>query len=89
MLNVTEIPYFDGDFWPNVVEETIKELDQEAKEREASEQASVEVCVCVWRVPLGRCVGGCLGESVWGVPLGRCVGGCLGESVWGVPLGSV
>jgi E1A/CREB-binding protein len=34
---VTEIPYFEGDFWPNVIEETIKELDQEAEERKAVE----------------------------------------------------
>jgi len=33
-----EIPYFEGDFWPNVIEDTIKELDQEAKQREASEK---------------------------------------------------
>jgi E1A/CREB-binding protein len=38
---VTDIPYFEGDFWPNIIEETIKELDQEAKEREA--EASSEV----------------------------------------------
>ena len=43
MTSVTEIPYFEGDFWPNVIEENIKELDQEAKEREASEMASGEV----------------------------------------------
>lgn len=35
---MTDIPYFEGDFWPNVIEETIKELDQEAKQREASEK---------------------------------------------------
>ena len=40
---MTEIPYFEGDFWLNVIEETIKELDQEAREREASEQATGEV----------------------------------------------
>ena len=40
---MTDIPYFDGDFWPNVIEETIKELDQEAKQREASEK-DTEVC---------------------------------------------
>ena len=34
---VTEIPYFEGDFWPNVIEETIKELDQEEEERKACE----------------------------------------------------
>jgi E1A/CREB-binding protein len=43
---VTEIPYFDGDFWPNVIEETIKELDQEAKQREASENTEVS-----WALP--------------------------------------
>ena len=31
---------FEGDFWPNVIEETIKELDQE---RKASEALSVDV----------------------------------------------
>ena len=41
---VTEIPYFEGDFWPNVIEETIKELDmEEEEERKASEAASVDV----------------------------------------------
>ena len=43
MTSVTEIPYFEGDFWPNIIEDTIKELDQEAREREASEAATVEV----------------------------------------------
>ena len=48
MTSVTEIPYFEGDFWPNIIEDTIKELDQEAREREASEAATVEVqhCAC-------------------------------------------
>lgn len=41
IMSVTEIPYFDGDFWPNVIEETIKELDHEAKQREASETTDV------------------------------------------------
>lgn len=48
VTSVTEIPYFEGDFWPNIIEDTIKELDQEAREREASEAATVEVRrVCV------------------------------------------
>ena len=38
--SVTDIPYFEGDFWPNIIEETIKELDQEAKEAEASSDVS-------------------------------------------------
>jgi histone acetylation protein len=25
----TELPYFEGDFWPNVVEESIKEIEME------------------------------------------------------------
>ena len=46
ITTVTEIPYFEGDFWPNVVEETIKELDmEEEEERKASEAASVDVHV--------------------------------------------
>ena len=38
---MTKIPYFEGDFWLNVIEETIKEL--EARERKASEQAAGKV----------------------------------------------
>ncbi len=38
---VTEIPYFEGDFWPNVIEETIKEIDQEEEERKAIETVDV------------------------------------------------
>ena len=34
ITTVTDIPYFEGDFWP---EETIKGLDQEEEERKASE----------------------------------------------------
>ena len=29
LTSVTELAYFEGDFWPNVIEEQIKELDQE------------------------------------------------------------
>lgn len=39
------MPYFEGDFWPNVLEESIKELDQEAEEKrkaEASAAAAAE-----------------------------------------------
>ena len=35
----TEIPYFEGDFWPNVLEESIKELDQEEEEKRKREEA--------------------------------------------------
>ena len=43
ITQVTEIPYFEGDFWPNVIEETIKEIDQEEKERKASETVDVSL----------------------------------------------
>ena len=39
VTSVTGIPYFDGDFWPNVIEESIY---QENKERELSKY---KVCV--------------------------------------------
>lgn len=35
----SELPYFDGDFWPNTLEDSIKELDQEEEERKASAAA--------------------------------------------------
>ena len=28
-----ELPYFEGDFWPNVMEENIRELEQEEDQR--------------------------------------------------------
>ena len=28
-----ELPYFEGDFWPNVMEENIRELEQEEEQR--------------------------------------------------------
>ena len=38
--SVMDLAYFEGDFWPNVIEEQIKELDQEERA-----QASGEVIV--------------------------------------------
>ena len=49
---MTDIPYFDGDFWPNVIEEAIKELDQEAKQREASEKKEPKVCLPILSIAL-------------------------------------
>lgn len=44
LQSAAELPYFEGDFWPNVLEESIKELDQEEEEKrrqaEAAEAAS-------------------------------------------------
>ncbi|XP_024001795.2 CREB-binding protein, partial [Salvelinus sp. IW2-2015] len=34
------MPYFEGDFWPNVLEESIKELEQEAEERKKEENVT-------------------------------------------------
>jgi len=37
------MPYFEGDFWPNILEESIKEVEQEELEmrrREAEEAAA-------------------------------------------------
>ncbi|XP_014667428.1 PREDICTED: histone acetyltransferase p300-like [Priapulus caudatus] len=44
--SAAELPYFDGDFWPNVFEESIRELEQEEEEqrkREAAEAAMAAV----------------------------------------------
>ncbi|OWF41886.1 CREB-binding protein [Mizuhopecten yessoensis] len=49
--SATEMPYFEGDFWPNVLEESIKELDQEEEEekrkREEAEAAAAAEVECV------------------------------------------
>lgn len=39
---MTELPFFEGDYWPNVVEECIREVDAEEAERrrEAEAQAA-------------------------------------------------
>ena len=39
MQHACEMPYFEGDFWPNVLEESIKELDQEEEEKRKREEA--------------------------------------------------
>lgn len=39
LTSATEIPYFEGDFWPNVIEESIKELDDEEEEKRKREEA--------------------------------------------------
>jgi len=48
--SATEMPYFEGDFWPNVLEESIKELENEEEEkrkREEAEAAAAEADECV------------------------------------------
>ena len=39
MQTAAELPYFEGDFWPNVLEESIKELEQEEAEKRKREEA--------------------------------------------------
>ena len=52
LQSAAELPYFEGDFWPNVLEESIKVLDQEEEEKrrqveeaEALSQAANNVSV--------------------------------------------
>lgn len=40
MTSANELPYFEGDFWPNVLEESIKELEQEEEERKREENST-------------------------------------------------
>lgn len=39
LTSAADVPYFEGDFWPNVMEESIKELDQEEEEKRKREEA--------------------------------------------------
>ncbi|XP_051550123.1 CREB-binding protein-like isoform X2 [Myxocyprinus asiaticus] len=40
LTSANELPYFEGDFWPNVLEESIKELEQEEEERKKEESTA-------------------------------------------------
>ncbi|XP_072225493.1 CREB binding protein b isoform X4 [Leuresthes tenuis] len=40
LTSANELPYFEGDFWPNVLEEGIKELEQEEEERKKEENTA-------------------------------------------------
>lgn len=34
LKNASELPYFEGDFWPNVLEESIKEIENEHQKQQ-------------------------------------------------------
>ncbi|XP_019752940.1 CREB-binding protein-like [Hippocampus comes] len=40
LTSANELPYFEGDFWPNFLEESIKELEQEEEERKKEENTA-------------------------------------------------
>ncbi|KAL1005748.1 hypothetical protein UPYG_G00063490 [Umbra pygmaea] len=40
LTGANKMPYFEGDFWPNVLEESIKELEQEEEERKKEENVA-------------------------------------------------
>lgn len=40
LCSAADLPYFEGDFWPNVLEESIKELDQEEEEKRKQAEAA-------------------------------------------------
>ena len=42
LKSASELPYFEGDFWPNVLEDSIKELDQEEEERRKQEALAAD-----------------------------------------------
>ena len=39
IASAAELPYFEGDFWPGVLEESIKELETEEEEKRRREEA--------------------------------------------------
>ncbi|XP_018419432.1 PREDICTED: histone acetyltransferase p300 [Nanorana parkeri] len=45
LTSAKELPYFEGDFWPNVLEESIKELEQEEEERKREENTVLDESV--------------------------------------------
>lgn len=55
-----QLPYFEGDFWPNVIEEQIKELDHELEEERKLEAEEADVS----HRGKGRAARCCIGEWV-------------------------
>ena len=45
LTSVTELAYFEGDFWPNVIEEQIKELNQEERAQASGEVSIQTHCI--------------------------------------------
>ena len=33
MFSTTDLPYFEGDFWPNTIEDLVSQMDEEEKSR--------------------------------------------------------
>ena len=59
LTSPAELPYFEGDFWPNVLEETIKELEQEEEEKRKREEAEAALAeVAEEQNSPGECVSG-------------------------------
>ncbi|XP_028841231.1 CREB-binding protein-like isoform X2 [Denticeps clupeoides] len=42
LTSAEELPYFEGDFWPNVLEESIKELEEEEERKREETTASID-----------------------------------------------
>uniref|UniRef100_A0A2D4LFS2 histone acetyltransferase n=1 Tax=Micrurus spixii TaxID=129469 RepID=A0A2D4LFS2_9SAUR len=50
LTSAKELPYFEGDFWPNVLEESIKELEQEEEERKKEESTAASETIEVTKL---------------------------------------
>ena len=48
-----ELPYFEGDFWPNVLEENIRELEQVMNSRYSNERANTFFVSLIYILSLG------------------------------------
>ena len=43
ITSLVSLPYFEGDFWPTIIEETIAEMNQEEEERKKNEAEAMQV----------------------------------------------
>ena len=53
MSQANELPYFEGDFWPGVLEECIKELQQEEEEKRRREEAEAREAAAQSHIDMG------------------------------------
>lgn len=76
LTSAKELPYFEGDFWPNVLEESIKELEQEEEERKKEESTAASETPEVKPKGPSACAKGC-------APAGQGVSvGCSFLKTW-------
>ena len=61
-----ELPYFEGDFWPNVMEDNIRELEEEEAARKRVHYFNYQILAfIVLRFPSSLSSAGCVQSNIY------------------------